>query len=190
VNRPRITTVILAAGASTRLGRPKQLVPYHGTPLLAHAARTVIAAGLGPVVVVLGSESTTIAPTLKGLDVAIVTNDAWRDGIGRSVAVGVSAAARDPACGAIILMTCDQPGVTADHLRRLAETWRESGAPAVGSAYGGTTGVPALFDRTMFDALTGLTPAEGAKGLLGGAPAVACPVCEVDVDTPEDLPPS
>ncbi len=187
MNAPRVTTIILAAGASTRLGHPKQLVPFRGTPLLAHAARTALDAALGPVIVVLGADAGAIAPVLTGLDLAVVTCRAWADGIGRSIAAGVERAARDPSCAATILMTCDQPEVSADHLRRLAATWQERGAPTVASSYGGTTGVPALFARSAFARLGALPPSAGAKSLLQGAPSVPCDACGRDIDTAEDV---
>lgn len=189
MSTPHIAIVVLAAGSSRRLGHPKQLVPFRGTPLVAHAARTALDAGLGPVVVVLGAHAETVAPALAGLDARIVTNRAWADGVGRSIAAGVDAAGLDPACEAVILMTCDQPGVSAEHLRRLAATWHATAAGTVGSAYGGTTGIPALFARSTFASLMELTPSAGARTLLISGPAVPCDACEQDVDTPSELPP-
>lgn len=182
-----ITVVILAAGESVRLGRPKQLVPVEGIPLVARAARTALAANLGPVVVVLGAHAALVAPALDGLHVHVVMHTDWRHGMGSSIAAGVNAALARPGCNAVVLMTCDQPGVTPEHLCRLAALWREADTDRVASAYGGTRGTPALFSRSQQTALTSLVPPDGARALLRDAPAVPCPACETDIDFPADL---
>ncbi len=184
-----ITTVVLAAGASTRLGRPKQLVLLDGVPLVARAARTALDAGLGPVVVVLGAEAEAVERAVAGLDVRCVRNARWEAGVGTSIAAGIAAAGDDQACAAAIVLACDQPGVTAKHLRALAAAWRAGRAEAVGSAYGGTIGIPVLFARSRFAALAALAPGAGAKTLLAGSASVPCEACAEDVDTPDDLRP-
>jgi molybdenum cofactor cytidylyltransferase len=182
-----ITTVVLAAGASTRLGRPKQLVEVEGTPLVVRAARTALDADLGPVIVVLGAGADAVEPSLQRLDIACTRNARWQEGMGTSIAAGVEAAAADPRCDAVILMTCDQPRVLAGHLGALATAWRSGHGDAVGSAYGGSVGIPALFARSRFAALSALAPRTGAKALLADAASVPCEACAVDVDTPDDL---
>jgi CTP:molybdopterin cytidylyltransferase MocA len=186
VSRGKVTTIILAAGGSTRLGRPKQLVLLDGVPLVARAARTALDARLGPVVVVLGADAEAVAAALGGLDVTLVRNPRWEAGMGTSIAEGVRTAAADRACAAVILMTCDQPHVPARHLIALAGAWRAGAGDAIGSAYGGTVGVPALFARARFGALGSLDPGSGAKALLGG-PSVPCESCGPDLDRPDDL---
>lgn len=181
-----VTTVILAAGASTRLGRPKQLVALEGVPLVTRAASTALAAHLGPVIVVLGSSAEEVAGALEGLDVTLVRNARWAEGMGTSIAAGVAVADADSACAAVILLACDQPRVPPGHLRTLAESWRAGAGDVIGSAYGGTVGIPALFSRSRFGALRDLPPASGAKHLLADA-AGPCDACGLDIDTPEDL---
>jgi molybdenum cofactor cytidylyltransferase len=182
-----ITTIVLAAGASTRLGRPKQLAVVNGLPLVARAARTALDARLGPVIIVLGAGADAVEPALHGLDVTCVRNTRWETGMGSSIAAGVEAASADPACAAVILMPCDLPRLSAAHLAALAEAWRTLSRDAVGSAYAGTVGIPALFARSRFVALTTLLQVAGAKPLLADAPGVPCVECEADVDRQEDL---
>ncbi len=115
-------------------------------------------------------------------------NDAWSHGVGTSIARGVDAIAARGEVGALVVCVCDQPAVTAVHLAALAAHWH-AGAPVVASSYAGAHGVPALFDRSLFGALTALAPGAGAKSLLDGLVVahVALPGGEIDVDTPADV---
>ncbi len=186
-----IAIVILAAGGSNRLGRPKQLIPFRGSTLVAHAAGEAFAAALGPVILVTGADADRVAAALGGADVLLVPNRDWEAGMGTSIGRGIAAAAslRPEASGAI-LMTCDQPAVTAAHLAALAARFRQ-GADPVGSAYGGGVGTPVLFGRAWFEDLADLPPGAGARGLLDGLgqqpDSVPLPRGEFDVDEPADL---
>ncbi len=150
-------------------------------------------AGLGPVAVVLGAGAATrqLRFEVSDLAIAVVENAHWQDGIGSSIRAGLDAleTARPPA--AVLIMTCDQPYVTAALLRRLREAWRTSGSPAVACEYAGTVGVPALFDRALFPELRGLPPDHGAKPVLERhlADVVRIPFEEgaLDIDTPGDV---
>lgn len=183
--------VLLAAGSSSRLGQPKQLLPWAGSTLVRHAAETALQAALGPVVVVLGAEAERTRTELRGLDVRQVTNAAWRDGMGSSISAGVRILAEELQCDGCIVMTCDQPAVTPDHLRALAAGGSSSSAGIGASAYGGTAGVPAWFSRTHCDALLALKGDRGAKDLiLREAKAAFLQPLEGgagDVDLPGDL---
>jgi molybdenum cofactor cytidylyltransferase len=171
--------VVLAAGASTRLGEPKQLAVLAGETLLARAVRTAREAGCAPVVVVLGAEAERIREGCDLGDATVVENGAWDEGMGSSVRCGV-AGVRD--ADGVVLMTCDQPAVTAEHLRALM-----SACEIRASSYAGRKGVPAYFPAASFAALTALHGDAGARDLLRGAEAIALPGGELDVDTAEDL---
>jgi len=189
---PPIPILLLAAGGSTRLGHPKQLVPYRGSTLLRHAAETALAAGIGPVLVVLGAEAERCAVAIEGLPLGIVTHARWDAGLGTSIAAGVRAChERHPDLAGVLLMSCDQPLVDAAALRALAAAFRASGAPAVAAAYKGTVGIPAIFARSELTALESLAADHGAKGRLLALGLrlvrVACPAAALDVDTAADL---
>lgn len=181
--------VVLAAGASSRMGRPKQLLAFRGQSLLRRAARVALEAGRNPVAVVLGAEAARVRPELAGLAVTVAVNPDWEDGPGTSVRLGLAAVeAADP--DAVLFLLCDQPLVDAEHLCRLLAEFRVSGRPMVASAYAGVVGVPALFARECFAALRSLPPAAGARQLLSRNPdavtAVPFPAGAVDLDTPAD----
>ena len=181
----RYAAIILAAGASTRLGQPKQLALLNNEPLLARALRITHEAGCSPILVVLGAEDDRIRAGFSPLNAAIVVNVHWREGMASSIRVGIEAlhnlSQKHPNNGAI-LMTCDQPAVTPGHLRALTA----SGEIAA-SEYAGRRGVPAYFPASAFAALAQLTGDSGARDLLRHAPAIPLPLGELDIDTPEAL---
>ncbi len=189
--RARVGVVVLAAGGSSRLGTPKQLLEFGGRSLLRHSAETALESRCGPVVVVLGAHADTLRHELDGLDVAIVENRDWREGMGSSIRAGVGqlTSARTDVT-AILLTLCDQPLVTADVLKGLVARHTETDAPIVASAYGDTLGVPALFDAALVDKLACIAPEHGAKDLIASygsrVASVHVPAAVVDVDTPGD----
>ena len=184
-----IALVLLAAGGSARMGSPKQLLPFRGRPLIRHAVDTALASGCDPVLVVLGSHAEEIRAALAGLEVVVVENTDWEQGIGTSIRAGISGAQIMGSDGAILVLA-DQPLVTAEILKRLVEEHEETGRPIIASDYAGTVGVPAFFTREFFPKLTALQPTEGCKAVilanLERSIRIACPEAEADLDTPGD----
>ena len=185
--------VVLAAGASRRLPGPKQLLRFRGVTLLRHAAQTAARAACGPVVVVLGSKAAArqFRFELADLGVSVVENPRWKEGMSSSIRAGLEALERAERPEAVLIMTCDQPHVTAPLLKEMVAVFHATHAPAVACEYAGTIGVPALFGRALFAELNALEHDHGAKSILerhlsrlaripfeGGA---------VDIDTPEDV---
>lgn len=183
----KIGAVILAAGNSSRLGQPKQLLQHRGQTLVRRAAESALHAACAQVAVVVGSERKKIADDLRDLEVMIVPNEFWRRGIGTSIRVGVSAL-QD--CAALIVLPCDQPHLQTPVIRQLIARQQETQKPMVASAYAGTLGVPALFLAVCFEQLLSLGDEAGAKALLSGRPnevaEIDFPAGAVDLDTPED----
>jgi CTP:molybdopterin cytidylyltransferase MocA len=178
-----IAAVVLAAGASTRLGEPKQLAKLAGETLLERAVRTAREAGCSPIVVVLGSAYAEILARSRLGDAVSVINDEWREGMASSIRLGVrmlGLVAKD--VEGVLLMTCDQPAVTAQHLGLVMT--RQA---VTASRYSGRNGVPAYFPKKYFSELTALAGDVGARKLLAQARAVDLALGELDVDTPEDL---
>jgi molybdenum cofactor cytidylyltransferase len=189
-NPAGVGAVILAAGSSSRMGSPKQTLQYRGESLLRNAALAALGAGCRPVIVVTGAHSELSRRELEGLDVREVLNRRWETGMASSVRAGVEGLA-DADAGAVVLMLCDQPHVTAEVISGLVAAHRATGSPVVASTYGGSFGVPALFDKTLFAELRQLKGASGAKQVIkrhaSEAHFSSFPGGEVDVDTPADF---
>jgi molybdenum cofactor cytidylyltransferase len=181
--------ILLAAGNSTRMGSAKQLLDFGGRPMLRIAVESAQSSGCDPVIVVLGANEAEIRPALTGLDVGIVVNERWSEGMGTSIQTGIRALENREIAGAILALS-DQPFITSDFLRGLVESHRRSGKPIVAAQYSGTAGVPVFFAREMFPLLMELKPGQGCKGVILGRPAEAllvdCPEAARDIDTPED----
>ncbi len=175
--------VILAAGGSTRLGEPKQMLRWRGATLLERAVRTAGAAGFDPVIVVLGAAAARISEESDLRSAWVVVNPRWAEGMAGSIRAGVELAQGFPAVDGVVLLLCDMPGVEEAHLRALVE----AGDAVVGSGYAGRVGVPAYVARERFADLLALEGDAGARTLLEGARAILLSTAAArDVDTPED----
>lgn len=188
----RVAIILLAAGGSRRMGRPKQLLNWDGRTLLRRAAETALATSCRPVVAVLGASAAESARELAGLDVDTSENSNWPAGMGSTIKVGLRRATDlDPALDAVLLMLCDQPLITPADVALLLEARARTAAPIVATAYPDSPGVPAIFSRATFPDLFALDDAAGAKPLLVAAGdrvvTVSIPAALADVDTPEDF---
>lgn len=149
---PRVAAAVLAAGASTRMGRNKLLLELNGETVVRRAARTALAAGLEPVVVVTGHAREAVERQLRGLGCRSVFNREHPAGTHTSVAAGIGAVGPD--CEAAVVILADMPFVTPAMLRSLVDRYRESRPPLVASRYGGSVNAPPiLYDRSLFGEL-------------------------------------
>jgi molybdenum cofactor cytidylyltransferase len=191
VTAARHGAVVLAAGGSARLGRPKQLLALDGEPLVRRAARAAAEAGYAPVVVVVGAAADQVSTALAGDAFVLVENPDWRAGVAGSIRRGLAALlARRSEVEGVLLAVCDQPAASAAHLAALAEALADGAHAVAASSYAGTVGVPALFARSAFGELEALQGDHGAKRVVTRDPArvvaVALPGGERDVDTEAD----
>lgn len=176
-----IAAVVLAAGASRRLGRPKQTLVLNAETLLDRAVRVANESGLSPVIVVLHKNSELERPLCeRGCDVVI--NEQASTGMASSICCGVDRAAKLGVRG-IVLMTCDQVALRAEHLCKLSRDPNQ----VRGSGYGGKIGVPAYFPASSFAALLRLRDDEGARELLRNAEFVVEERLAFDVDMEADI---
>jgi molybdenum cofactor cytidylyltransferase len=158
--------VILAAGASTRLGRPKQLLPWQGKTLLQHAVETALTIATQPVVVT-GCNADQLVAGVDHTQTHIVFNPEWEQGIASSIRCGLQALLnRTPPPDQVIFMVCDQPFVTPALLLDLVNERQKSHKSIIASSYAGTLGIPALFDKTHFAQLLDLQGDTGARKII------------------------
>jgi molybdenum cofactor cytidylyltransferase len=177
-----VAAVVLAAGASRRLGRPKQNIMLNGETLLHRAVRVAREACLSPIIVVVraGSEYGG-TPDSDGSVIAAVNHQA-NEGLASSIRHGIHLASSHDVAGVVIL-ACDQPALRPDHLRALVEDERR----VTGSTYAGTIGIPAYFPATSFSVLLQLRGDTGARKLLLNAHPISAEDLQLDIDTEEDL---
>lgn len=188
---PAYGLVILAAGNSSRLGQPKQLLPYGDKSLVFHIAEEAIQVADTFTVIVCGAEKDAVKEALGQLQVHTVYNEQWPEGMASSIRTGLSASLTlHPELAGCIFTVCDQPFVSAALLSQLISAKKVSGKGIAAATYAGTMGTPVLFDKKYFPALLQLKGAHGAKKLLQQYPeditGVSFPAGEVDIDTPED----
>jgi molybdenum cofactor cytidylyltransferase len=178
--------LVLAAGAATRFGAPKQLAELDGVPMLEHSLRTMAAAPIGRVVVVLGSGADEIvgAVDLHGADPLVCAR--WDEGQSASLACGLAELAD---CEAVVVTLGDQPRASPDAIRRVIGA--RNGAAAVRATYGGNPGHPVLLERELFEQLRNVTGDKGARNLLLSVQVLDVPCDDLgggeDVDTPAEL---
>jgi molybdenum cofactor cytidylyltransferase len=178
-----VAAVVLAAGASSRLGELKQLALLGEETLLERAVHVAREAGCSPVVVVLGAKYAEVLGNSQLGDAVLVINDEWQEGMASSIRLAVRTlglVAKD--AEGVVLLTCDQPTVTAEHLRLLMMR-----VEVKASRYAERNGVPAFFPKKFFDRLMGLKGDAGARELLSAASSEELAGGELDVDTVDDL---
>jgi molybdenum cofactor cytidylyltransferase len=191
---PQTALILLAAGASIRMGQPKQLLPFQGKPLIRHIVDVGIASACHPIIIVLGANAPQIEPLLQNLPVHLVHNREWAVGMSRSIQCGIQYLLTflndlEPEIDSAILSVCDQPFIIPSHLDHLIHTYRLSQKQFIASEYHQTWGVPALFDRQLFPELLALQ-GEGAKPVIQrhqtSGLSVPFPQGYIDIDTPDD----
>jgi len=181
--------LVLAAGASTRLGQPKQLVQLGGRPALHIVVSNAVAVAGNAVTVVVGAHASQLTYLLSHSPASAVVNKHWEEGISSSLRCGL--AATPAAADAVMIVLGDQVCVTADDLKRLLAAWNDQESVIAAASYGQGLGVPAIFPRACFAELAELRGDEGARKILKRNPdrivRVPMPNAAFDLDTPEDL---
>lgn len=187
-----IAAIVLAAGGSRRVGRPKQLFPIQGTSMLRRTVDAALQATCEPVVVVLGAHADRVRPELRGADAEVVLNPHWAEGLGSSIAIGIGELERlRSRTLASVLLVCDQPKLDSMVVRKVCQAFDGDPRRVVACEYSGTLGVPALFARDWFDELQQLTGDRGAKPLFTAhaehVVRIPWPEGAIDIDTEEDF---
>ena len=163
-SQPEIGAVILAAGASARMGRPKQLLPIDGQPMIRRVAEAVCAARLAQVVVVTGAAAEQVRLAIGDLPIGVLFNPHWAEGMSTSLRAGIGALR--PEIQAALVVLADQPGLTPGLIRRLVDCYVTTFAPIIVPVYQGQRGNPVLFDRRLFADLLRLEGDSGGRVLF------------------------
>jgi molybdenum cofactor cytidylyltransferase len=186
-SKPKLAGLLLAAGASIRLGKPKQLVTFRSESLVKRAARSLLTQTPN-VFVVIGAEAAQVGQQLKGLPVRIVRNDDWQKGMASSIACGVSEVSED--FDGVLILLCDQWRIAQKDLKELINVWKENPAIPVVARWSGSYGSPAIFPHHLFDELRHLQGDRGAKALVARQSEVHfvdMHNAQFDLDTRADL---
>jgi molybdenum cofactor cytidylyltransferase len=187
----KIGLIILAAGAATRMGRPKQLLSYQGRSLILHAVEVALASLCQPIIVVLGAYVEQIKPELMPKAVQVVENSQWQEGMSSSIRAGISMLLKtNSKLDAVIISLADQPLVSPQIFNQLIQSYQETQKVIIASKYNETTGVPALFSNALFPELMQLEGDQGAKALIqkyiDTGLILLIPEAAIDIDTPDD----
>ena len=183
--------ILLAAGSSSRLGRPKQLLNYQGKKLIQNSIDAALNSAANDLVVVLGSNFELIQTGIESKEVLVLVHEHWEKGMSSSMQCGLRYLLETSQVEQVILMLCDQPYVTQDLLDQLMNGKKASGKGIVACSYSGTVGVPALFGQDYFPELLALKGTEGAKKVIlnhqDDTFLIDFPLGTVDLDTEEDV---
>lgn len=185
----KIGVVILAAGASARMGRSKQSLSFKNKTLLHRIAGTASSLNCGPVIIVLGANANLVSEDAE--NAMSVVNHNWQEGMGSSICCGLKKLVEIfPSIDGAIITVCDQPYVTVSLLQEMLDTHQQSLLPIIACSYGNTVGTPVFFHHSLFLELLRLKGDKGAKQIVSKDPErvglVDFPLGTVDVDTEED----
>jgi molybdenum cofactor cytidylyltransferase len=189
----KIGIILLAAGSSSRLGFPKQMISIGSESLLSYLSKIAMASKANEVLAVLGSGRDSFKEVFMDIPIDTTYNEDWNKGIGSSIKHGLKVILKlYPELQAIIIMLCDQPYLSSKLLNELITTHLKTSKPVVASEYDSTKGVPALFHHTFFNQLSELADDSGARGVIRqlDEKQLACIPFKrgnIDLDTEEDL---
>ncbi|MEC3907757.1 nucleotidyltransferase family protein [Tamlana sp. 2201CG12-4] len=189
---PNIAIVVLAAGNSSRMGTPKQLLRWGDNNLLTHTVQTAIEVGGIEVIVVVGANNKRIEQEIKHLSVTILNNVNWQDGLGKSIACAAKYVLDSQIqIDGILITLADQPFIEADYLKDIIRNFSANKKCIIATSYGNNKkGVPVLFDKYYFEELSNLSDDDGAKYVLksnmSSVKTLKTRVKTLDIDSRED----
>ncbi|MBT8178171.1 MAG: nucleotidyltransferase family protein [Eudoraea sp.] len=183
--------IILAAGSATRMGEPKQMLPYKSTTLLGHTITIANTLSLGKPFVVLGANADSILESHQQYQANFVINPTWEQGMGNSLVFGLTAALEaEPKLEAVLVLLADQPLVSPSHLLGIIKKYESDAVPVIATKYEHGAGVPAIFNKSLFPELLELKGDYGARKIIRDHLDKAIMVPKkhslLDIDTPED----
>ena len=184
--------IILAAGESSRLGQPKQLLKFKDKTLIRRAVENALSSDCSPIILVLGANYPTIKNEISDLNCEVVFNENWQSGMSSSIKIGLlKLLDLSPDIQAVIISLADQPLIKSKHFDKITEVFSRTTKPIIASFYNEIAGVPALFAKEFFTDLLNLEGDKGAKAILKSHPESVetfyLPEAEIDIDTLEDF---
>lgn len=186
----KIAALILAAGGSSRMGTPKQLLPWKDTTLLGHTIEIIKKLEIQEIAVVVGAQHTKIEASIAHLNVKTILNSNWQAGLGTSIAVGISKLVSNQNLDGVLIALADQPLINTSHYNTLLTTLKKNKTAVIATAYPKKAGVPAIFPRSYFEQLSALKQDQGATSLLNNLNNKVISIngkgLTVDLDTPQD----
>lgn len=189
-NEPKISGIILSAGNSSRMKQPKQLLKYKGQLLLEHILDEAAKSRLDKVITVLGGNAQQIQAEIDFSKFEVIIHPRWEDGMTSSLQNGLKHLIENNDIEAIIILLSDQPFVDEIMINKLIDRYKKSDKTIIASRYGGTLGVPVLFDKKHFKRLLELKESDGAKKVIFENPddveEIDFPLGEIDIDTLDD----
>ena len=191
MDETNVGIIILAAGASTRLGEPKQLLTFQNKTLISRAVETSINSKCVNTAVILGANVETIKKEIEDFPINICTNENWKTGMASSIKCGLDLLlSEQKKLNAVLILLCDQPFIESKHINQLLKTFEQTNKDIVATEYKNTIGVPALFSSKLFDKLLKLEGDKGARQIIKTNPdllqTIPIPEAEFDIDTVED----
>lgn len=188
----QVGIILLAAGGSSRLGQPKQLLLYKGQTLLQYSLNEALTSNAQSVIVVLGANADILQDEIAGEKVNVVINADWQEGMASSIRTGVKAITEiSPFIEGVILLVCDQPFINSALLNNLITAHQKTGKEIVACTYGNTFGPPVFFHHSLFSELLQLKGDTGARSIvqkhLDNMEAIPFPGGIFDIDTEGDF---
>lgn len=186
-----LAIIILAAGSSSRLGKPKQLLVYQNETLIKRIVKTALKIHQKNIFVVTGFLQQELNLELQDLPIQLVYNPNWAEGMGSSIQTGIKYVVQNPKINAVLILLSDQPLINSLHLEQLIiKFYADKNSMIVATNYAETEGVPAIFDKTLFNNLLDLPANRGAQWLFetyhNQLATVTFEGATLDIDTLED----
>jgi molybdenum cofactor cytidylyltransferase len=181
--------IILAAGASTRMGEAKQNLSFKGLTLLQASVKTALSSKANTVAVVLGANASIISPTISDEPVHVFRNENWAEGMGTSISYGLDELLKlQPELSSILFMLTDQPFVDHECINKLID--QTAPGKIIASSYNDTFAPPVIFDKVFFNDLLKMQGNDGAKKIIQkhrkAVVEIPFPMGAFDIDTPDD----
>jgi molybdenum cofactor cytidylyltransferase len=187
----KLGVVVLAAGAASRMGNAKMLLPFKGNPILIHLLEEIKAIHPATICLVTGKFANEIDAVIEESDLTMVENTAWESGMAGSIKIGLKTVLKSqPLLDAVLFIVSDQPFLDRQLLAKMLDAFQHTGKAIVAATYEGVSGTPVLFGKRFFEAIEKLEGDKGARAILQAHPeelvTIDFPLGALDIDTPED----